>query len=274
MKILCEYGCGQEAKYQFKNRKWCCSKSWNSCSFVKEKRRLTVDRPEVSQKIGEALKVAQNKLEVKEKKSKFMKEFWRDLQKRKEWSKKMKEVWNDVELKEQASRLTRELWNTLIYRENVVKSINTPEVRKKNSDAQKIAQNRLQVKEKKRKASKDAWERKSSKEKELIISKIFRSRGVKPNKTELFVDNLIQVAVQNQFKYVGDGQTWIAGKCPDWINVNGKKQVIEYFSNYWHKVEHETERKEHFKNYGYDCLVIWESELKNLEELKQKILKF
>jgi len=28
---LCEYGCGQEAKYQLKNGKWCCSKSSNSC---------------------------------------------------------------------------------------------------------------------------------------------------------------------------------------------------------------------------------------------------
>jgi len=33
--MLCEYGCGQEAKYQFKNRKWCCSKSWNSCIYQK-----------------------------------------------------------------------------------------------------------------------------------------------------------------------------------------------------------------------------------------------
>jgi hypothetical protein len=28
---LCIYGCGQEATYQFKNGKWCCSKSKNSC---------------------------------------------------------------------------------------------------------------------------------------------------------------------------------------------------------------------------------------------------
>ena len=30
---LCEYGCGKEAKYQFKNRKWCCSKHWTQCSI-------------------------------------------------------------------------------------------------------------------------------------------------------------------------------------------------------------------------------------------------
>jgi hypothetical protein len=34
---LCNYGCGQEAKHQFKNGKWCCSKSWNSCLKLREK---------------------------------------------------------------------------------------------------------------------------------------------------------------------------------------------------------------------------------------------
>jgi len=32
---LCEYGCGEEAKHQFKNGKWCCSKSYNQCENVK-----------------------------------------------------------------------------------------------------------------------------------------------------------------------------------------------------------------------------------------------
>ena len=34
---ICEYGCGQEAKYQLKNGKWCCSKSYNSCPVSKKK---------------------------------------------------------------------------------------------------------------------------------------------------------------------------------------------------------------------------------------------
>jgi hypothetical protein len=29
--MLCEYGCGKEAKYQLMNGKWCCSRSHNSC---------------------------------------------------------------------------------------------------------------------------------------------------------------------------------------------------------------------------------------------------
>lgn len=35
--MLCEYGCGKEAKHQFKNGKWCCSKSTSSCPVIKEK---------------------------------------------------------------------------------------------------------------------------------------------------------------------------------------------------------------------------------------------
>jgi len=34
---LCDYGCGKEAKYQFKNGKWCCSNSANQCSENRKK---------------------------------------------------------------------------------------------------------------------------------------------------------------------------------------------------------------------------------------------
>ncbi len=37
-KHLCDYGCGQEAKYPFKNGKWCCSKSHLSCPANKKMR--------------------------------------------------------------------------------------------------------------------------------------------------------------------------------------------------------------------------------------------
>ena len=36
MEHICDYGCGQEAKFQLKNGKWCCSKSQNSCSNMKK----------------------------------------------------------------------------------------------------------------------------------------------------------------------------------------------------------------------------------------------
>ena len=39
--ILCEYGCGQEATHQFKNGKWCCSKTTNQCIFIKNKNSIS-----------------------------------------------------------------------------------------------------------------------------------------------------------------------------------------------------------------------------------------
>lgn len=43
---LCDYGCGQEAHFQLKNGKWCCSKSRNECPSIREKnsKSITSDR--------------------------------------------------------------------------------------------------------------------------------------------------------------------------------------------------------------------------------------
>jgi hypothetical protein len=43
---LCDYGCGQEAKYQITNGKWCCSKSYNSCPIIRKKGKKTESRSE------------------------------------------------------------------------------------------------------------------------------------------------------------------------------------------------------------------------------------
>lgn len=71
---LCDYGCGQNARYQFKNKKLCCSKSRNSCPEIKRKQSISLrkywsneenkirilgdnnisKRPEVKKKISKA----------------------------------------------------------------------------------------------------------------------------------------------------------------------------------------------------------------------------
>lgn len=66
----------------------------------------------------------------------------------------------------------------------------------------------------------------------------------------------------------------------DFINVNGHKQIIELFGDYWHGVKarcyEETEegRIKLFNQYGFDTLIIWESELKNLEAVTNRIKRF
>ena len=103
----------------------------------------------------------------------------------------------------------------------------------------------------------------------------------KPNKCEIKISNLLFDLSFNNFKYVGDGSLWIDGKNPDFINEESKK-IIEFFGDYWHSVnvtgqiedKEEKERKYHFEKCGYKTLIIWEKEIKELEELKNKIRRF
>lgn len=98
----------------------------------------------------------------------------------------------------------------------------------------------------------------------------------KPNKLE---KKLIDIIEKNnlQFKYVGTGEFRLGNKSPDFLNINGKKQVIELFGNYWHGVrarETGEDRIQHFKKYGFNTLIIWENELKNEQMIVEKIKNF
>lgn len=82
------------------------------------------------------------------------------------------------------------------------------------------------------------------------------------------------------YKYVGDGYTWIAGRCPDFLNINGQKTVVEVFSRWWHdlsvnkriKPQHTEEATlKHYRDYGFDCIIIWEEELANEEAVLAKL---
>ena len=48
---------------------------------------------------------------------------------------------------------------------------------------------------------------------------------------------------------------------PDFININGRKIVIEVFGDYWHKDEDENQRIRQYKEFGYQCVVLWEADL-------------
>lgn len=96
----------------------------------------------------------------------------------------------------------------------------------------------------------------------------------KPNKQEMKLESLLNELCPKEFKYVGDGQVVFDGFCPDFVNVNGKKQIIELFGDYWHKGEDGSERIERFAKYGYSTLIIWENELKRSDDLTAKIMNF
>jgi len=110
---------------------------------------------------------------------------------------------------------------------------------------------------------------------ESHIKNWLKANKIKPNNAERSLNNILQSILPNEYKLNVSGDvTIIAGKIPDFINVNGQKKLIEVFGDYWHQNDNPQDRIDFFKQYGWDCLVIWEHELKNIEEVINKILNF
>jgi hypothetical protein len=95
----------------------------------------------------------------------------------------------------------------------------------------------------------------------------------KPTKPEKQLTDILNRHFPD-FKYNGDfglGIT-IGGLIPDFVNTNGKKEVIEVFGDYWHNQEnlpwHRTElgRTMAYNSVGYKTLIIWEHDLKEKSE--------
>ena len=100
-----------------------------------------------------------------------------------------------------------------------------------------------------------------------------KARKCSTNKPEQKLTALID-SNQLPFRYVGDGQFILGGKCPDFLDTNGKKQIIELFGTYWHGVLDIGRRVEYFRQYGYSTLIIWEDELGDEDKVIKKIKKF
>jgi hypothetical protein len=95
-----------------------------------------------------------------------------------------------------------------------------------------------------------------------------------PNKSESLLMNLLEDIYPSEWKFVGDGKVFINGKCPDFININGQKKIIELFGDYWHKGQDPQDRIDVFKPFGFDTLIIWERELKHIEMTEGRIRAF
>ena len=112
------------------------------------------------------------------------------------------------------------------------------------------------------------------------LRKIIKARHTKPNVPET---KLIKIIEKNEFffQYVGNGEVIIDGKNPDFIHIKEKK-VIELFGVYWHSPMYGRVRpnstynavKSHYMEHGYQCLIIWDTELINESQVTQKISEF
>lgn len=103
------------------------------------------------------------------------------------------------------------------------------------------------------------------------IKKRFKSFLKLPNKAERKLEYFLKTNFPHEWKFVGSGDFIIERKNPDFVNINGKKQIIELYGSYWHKESEIQPRIDLFAKYGYKTLILWDYELKNEDILMQKI---
>lgn len=152
-----------------------------------------------------------------------------------------------------------------------IKDLNsTPEMRaKKRSIALKLAKNPEYIKKVsagvQRAMQNDSYWRNYAK-----------GMNLKPNKPEQFLLSLLDANFPNEFGYNGDYRfnIRIDRLIPDFVHINGKKKIIDILGSHWHAKEEYFTRTERYKKCGYDSLILWEQELKYVDQLKERIKTF
>lgn len=103
---------------------------------------------------------------------------------------------------------------------------------------------------------------------------------IHPNKPETALLALLESAYPNEWAFVGDGSLIIDGFNPDFVNVNGKKLIVEMFGEYWHgegkqlNRRSDEERVRAYASLGYSTLIVWGSELKDPTQVLKRIANF
>ena len=100
LNMICNYGCGQEAKFQMSNKKWCCGEFYTKCPELRKKntsikgRKLPERTLNHRLKISKSLKGKKPKEESLKRRSITMKRWWENHPEKKEQQKEwMKNGW-------------------------------------------------------------------------------------------------------------------------------------------------------------------------------------
>lgn len=115
-----------------------------------------------------------------------------------------------------------------------------------------------------------------------ILKKRMLAKVTSPNKPETTIKNLLANLFPNEYDFVGNGELVIGAYCPDFVNKDNTK-IIEHYGCYWHKCPKcnfgnrkpkDKGRLKVYNKHGYETLIIWEHELKDIRSLQNKLLEF
>jgi len=160
---------------------------------------------------------------------------------------------------------TRKLWQNPRYRAKVIAGVKEAMTE--------------EGKGKRREATKRMWQDPEYRRK--VIANVAKALNKKPNKQEERLEAILSQYFPRMYEYTGDGKLIIGGMIPDFANCNGKKDLIEFFGDYWHSPEVKERWKDGelgkimaYNSLGYRCLVIWEHELKDEQAVVAKVKQF
>lgn len=220
---------------------------------------------EFKERIREATKLAMQDPELRQNLSKAGKENWQHQSPqfkekvRQSLSKWASKLWSSSDYRIRMSKIRKELWQNPEF---------VAMMREVHSETAKKMWQSPQYKQHQIEAQKQSWRDPQ------IVAKRLSAANKRPNKLEQKLIGILKAFPD--FKYNGDFSQGVVlgGFIPDFINVNGKKQVIELFGDYWHSPEvtgNDWRRSElgkimAYNSIGYRCLVIWEHELKTKSE--------
>ena len=94
-----------------------------------------------------------------------------------------------------------------------------------------------------------------------------------PNKQEKKLQSMLDSTFPEQWSFVGDGQLRVGRKYPDFKSTSSNK-LIELYGDFYHKGQNPDDRIQYFKQFGYDCIVIWASELKDEDTVISRVAEF
>ncbi len=181
----------------------------------------------------------------------------------------LKRYQDPIEREKQSTMLTN-LWKNQEFRETRVLALiigkNTPIAKAKQSKNMLIRYENPEERKKLSLIVTNLWKNPDFVENQRI------GRAIKPNNPEYLID-LITHEYFSGWQYAGDYSKMVNGKNQDFVNEE-TKQIIEVYGDYWHDGKDPTDRAEIFAQAGYETLVIWENELKNIDNVIYKLKLF
>lgn len=140
-----------------------------------------------------------------------------------------------------------------------------------------------ETKQKLREAAKKQWQN------DEYTIKVMKATSAKPNKLERKLNSILSQLMPREFAYNGDFSQGISieRRVPDFVDINGRKRIIELFGELFHspfqtlkrQIPHRrryNETVEDYKKCGYRCVIFWGADIKRSDAsafVKSKLQK-